>query len=105
MTDKDQSQMSPIDAQLSPTPTVAPSTDNNYPSRGAVDSVTQSKLAVIGVLFLVTGALGLPLLWINRRFSRPERLFWTLVVLMYTLSLIWVTVEIVLWTYQVLFPG
>jgi hypothetical protein len=40
----------------------------------------QNRAAVLAILFLATGALGIPLLWINRKFSSIERVFWAVVV-------------------------
>ena len=42
---------------------------------------------VLAVLFLVTGVLGLPLLWLSRGFRRGQKWFWTVVVTLYTLAL------------------
>ena len=60
----------------------------------------QSKLAVLTVLFCVTGFLGLPLLWVNKRFSNLERVFWTVIVSVYTCTLLAGTVAIIMWMYR-----
>ena len=62
----------------------------------------QNRLAVLALLFLVTGALGLPLLWINRRFSNAERFFWAALVTAYTIGLIWIVFRICMWSYQLI---
>ena len=73
--------VSPIDAQLAQPPMSA--NDTNAPlvaaepdpvgyaqtGGGGTDKLIQNKLAVLACLFFVTGFLGLPLLWMNRRFS------------------------------------
>lgn len=82
---------SPVQADLVNSPT-------------SVEGITQSKFVVLGVLFLVTGALGLPLLWVNRRFSPIERVIWTVAVSTYTLLLIGFTLAVIRWAYQQIFP-
>ena len=62
----------------------------------------QNRTAVLATLFLVTGALGLPLLWYSPVFSRFEKLLWTLMTLMYTSALIGVTWAIIYWCYQLI---
>lgn len=62
--------------------------------------LSQSRLAVLAVLFLVTGFLGLPLLWKNRRFSTIERWFWAITNTIYTGLLIALAIGIVLWSYR-----
>lgn len=64
------------------------------------NNVTQSKIAVLGILFLITGILGLPLLWVNKRFSTFERICWSLVLLAYTIALIGVTIAVLSWLYR-----
>lgn len=54
----------------------------------ADQSLLQSKTAVLAILFLATGALGIPLLWTNQRFSTNERLFWAAAATLYSLSLL-----------------
>ncbi|MEM9644394.1 MAG: hypothetical protein AAF989_05330 [Planctomycetota bacterium] len=68
-------------------------------------SVTQSKLAVLSILFLVTGIFGLPLLWVNKKFSTAERVLWSLLLLAYTIALIGVTIAIFKWFYSFFFGG
>lgn len=104
--------VSPIEAQLAAPPSaVAPmatSTLSDTPGHfgnaptgyGGAEKLIQSKLAVLACLFLVTGFLGLPLLWMNRRFSAAERLLWAIIVTIYTLVLIGLVGAIVIWCYQ-----
>jgi hypothetical protein len=60
----------------------------------------QSRQAVLAILFLMTGFLGIPLLWLNKKFSNAERIFWSIVVTLYTLVLIWLAYRIVMWSYH-----
>ena len=104
--------VSPIDAQLAAPPLsandITVSTLGQAPDPvgyaqtggGGTDKLIQSKLAVLACLFLVTGFLGLPLLWMNRRFSTAERLFWSIVVTIYTLVLIAIVGAVLVWVYR-----
>ncbi|HBV61891.1 MAG TPA: hypothetical protein DEF45_02605 [Rhodopirellula sp.] len=103
---------SPIEAQLAAPPSTAAELDNPAlsnakgsvgnapPGYGGAEKLIQSKLAVLACLFLVTGFLGLPLLWMNRGFSTVERLAWATVVTIYTLALIGLVVAIFFWCYK-----
>lgn len=66
----------------------------------AETSGIQNRLIVLGILFFVTGSLGLPLLWLNRRFSNLERIVWAIVVTAYTILLIWLVVKICIWSFE-----
>lgn len=93
---------SPIEAQLAapPPPTAG---DDPIAGRGATSpagSLLQSKAAVLAILFLATGFLGLPLLWINRRFSTLERIVWSVLVTIYTIALIALAAVILVWSYR-----
>jgi len=97
---------SPIDAQLVASPASShqaamPWVTNAPPARDeGGGNLIQNKLAVLAALFLVTGFLGLPLLWMNRQFSAVERLFWSVVIILYTLILIGITVFVGWWCYH-----
>ncbi|MGB7344682.1 MAG: hypothetical protein WBD20_10735 [Pirellulaceae bacterium] len=60
----------------------------------------QSRFAVLSILFLITGAIGIPLLWVSPQFSRGEQVFWTIVVSLYTLSLLAIAGSVVWWLYS-----
>jgi hypothetical protein len=62
--------------------------------------MAESRWMVLAILFGVTGALGIPLLWISKRFSLAERIFWSIAVLVYTAALLGITAAIVMWTYR-----
>ncbi|MDB4676588.1 hypothetical protein OAF09_00010 [bacterium] len=74
--------------------------DGTTPQKGVISKAMQSRLAVMATLFCVTGALGLPLLWVNEKFSHTERIFWATVVTLYTFALIALVVWICWWSYQ-----
>lgn len=51
-------------------------------------SVLHSRGLILGLLFGVLAVLGLPLLWYSSAFTRSEKLFWSLIVCVYTLVLL-----------------
>lgn len=71
-----------------------PLRDNSL--RSAIDN----PYAVLALLFLVMAALGLPILWMSRGFSRRMKVVWTIVVLLYTLLLLGCTAAVLQWSYQ-----
>ena len=73
---------------------------NRPPSQSALKTITASRPAVLAILFCVTGALGLPLLWKSPSFSKEEKTLWTVIVTIYTFALLCGTGTIVLWAYQ-----
>ena len=97
---------SPIDSQLSAPPTShqsASNADPGDPSAGSASEMVQSRAAVLAILFLVTGALGIPQLWMNQSFSTLERVFWSIVITIYTIALIVIAWMIVVWSYRQIF--
>jgi hypothetical protein len=70
------------------------------------DSVlVQNKVAVLAVLFFVTGFLGLPLLWLSPRFSKVERWMWAILNTIYTCTLIWIVFKICVWSWTRISSG
>lgn len=61
--------------------------------------LVHNKWAVLATLFFVTAALGLPLLWKSRGFSRNEKILWTVVVLIYTGLVFWAFGAVMWWSY------
>lgn len=55
---------------------------------------------LLSMLFFVTAALGLPMLWKSRAFSPLVKVLLTVVVIAYTLLLFWLTWQIMLWSYH-----
>jgi len=47
-----------------------------------------SRGLILGLLFGVLAVLGLPLLWYSSAFTRSEKMFWSLMVSIYTLVLL-----------------
>ncbi|TWU24155.1 hypothetical protein Pla52o_20790 [Novipirellula galeiformis] len=95
---------SPIEAKLSASPSAAGDVPVP-PSPAATPPFQQRRLlqsrgAVLATLFLVTGALGIPLLWMNKAFSNVERYFWALIVSLYTALLIYAAWQICRWSYH-----
>jgi len=109
---RSRSDQSPIDAFTAAPPPpelTADSQPSGTPAASRTKSLSsvwqntlQSRTAVLGTLFLVTGALGLPILWYSPVFSRLEKLFWTLLAIIYTSALIGVTWAILYWCYRLI---
>ena len=76
--------MSNNSGSLEEKPIVAELVDESLETAKANSQGLQNRLTVLAILFFVTGALGLPLLWVNRRFSIREQMIWSLVVTLYT---------------------
>ncbi len=101
---------SPIDAQMAAPPAsyrgshVSTSNPQEKSPEGSeatpFSDLFQSRGAVIAILFLATGALGIPLLWTNRKFSNGERIFWTIAVTIYTILLLVAFCWVMLWSYR-----
>ncbi len=68
--------------------------------QSSLQSLLENKLAVLSMLFLVTGALGIPVLWMSPKFSTFERWLWTILNSIYTAGLIWIVVQICLWSWR-----
>jgi hypothetical protein len=59
--------------------------------------VVDNPWLMIAMLFLVTAALGLPLLWISRGFSPLAKVLLTVAVLIWTALVLWVFYLIMAW--------
>lgn len=64
--------------------------------------VANSRAAVLGILFFVTGVLGLPLLWVSSRFTRTQKIVLSVVVTIYTAALIAGTYAVLAWSWSVI---
>jgi len=53
---------------------------------------------ILGTLFFVTAALGLPVLWISRKFSPLMKVVWTVVVLLYTALILYLFFLVMHWS-------
>lgn len=67
------------------------------PNSRPLDALLNNPWVVIAVLFLATGALGIPLIWVSRAFSWPVKILLTLLVTAYTCLLLWATWLILVW--------
>ncbi len=68
-------------------------------SRSKWHALLDSRPAMFGMLFGVTGFLGIPFLWMSDSFSHTEKIVWSIVVTVYTLILIGAAVAICWWSY------
>ena len=79
---------------------IAPAVSAPHPAaRSKWRALIDSRLAMFGLLFGVTGFLGIPLLLICNGSARTEKIVWSIVVTIYTLILIGVAVAICWWSY------
>lgn len=69
-------------------------------TKSSLHDLAENRAAVFATLFLVTGCLGIPLLWMSSRFSRPERIVWSVIVTLYTAALIALVVAVFIWAYR-----
>jgi hypothetical protein len=83
-------------ASQNPSPNSNQDTDQDF-NQDSDQSLLQSKAAILAILFLGTGALGIPLLWTNQRFNNKERFLWASIAILYSLSLLLFLGWFVLW--------
>lgn len=60
-------------------------------SRTTLREMIDNRVAVVALLFLVTGVLGIPILWMNCRFSLTSKIVLSIVTTVYTAALFWGT--------------
>jgi hypothetical protein len=72
---------------------------------GGWRDVVDHRWLVLALLFFVTAALGLPLLWASRAFSLPAKLALTFVVLAWTALVLWLFLLIMIWCYGQIAPA
>ncbi len=67
------------------------------------DRVAQSldnPWVVLGLLFFVFAACGIPLIWMSRAFSKLGKTVLTIVISLYTVLILWLFWLIMLWAYH-----
>lgn len=64
----------------------------------------RNKLGILLTLFFVAGILGLPLLLLSPVFSRPEKVFWTIAVLIYTAIIFSLFALFLVWAWNQVSP-
>ncbi len=67
---------------------------------GQFEQLLSSRRLIFVLLFAVTGFLGLPILWMSPSFSRLEKVFWSVVNILYTSILIAICVAICYWAWN-----
>ena len=70
----------------------SPATSGANRSQRGPNPLLHNRGLILGLLFGVTAALGLPLLWYSPVFNRREKWFWSAVNIVYTLILIAIAV-------------
>ncbi|NND99261.1 MAG: hypothetical protein HKN47_18230 [Pirellulaceae bacterium] len=104
---------SPIEAKLAAPPPMTSYADTlessidqasgKRDSRKTEGGMFQGRVAVLSILFLVTGAIGIPLLWVSPHFTTGERILWSVIVALYTVALLVLAGGIIWWAYKQLF--
>ena len=61
-------------------------------AESALRTVCDNRWAVLGILFLVMAAFGIPLLWCSRAFSWRGKALLTILVIAYTALIVWLVV-------------
>ncbi len=56
---------------------------------GSLRGLLHNRWAVLGLLFLAMAALGIPVLWASRAFSTRAKILLTIVVILYTILILW----------------
>lgn len=87
----------PLDAAVVDSPSAE--ARQPLPYSGGWREALDNPWLVLGMLFFVTAALGLPLLWLSRGFSNLSKIALTFAVLAWTALLLWLFWLIMLWCY------
>lgn len=85
----------PLDAEIVEVPV-----QSGPPPAQGLRTLIDNPWLLLGVLFFVTAALGLPLLWVSRGFSTGWKVVLTLAVLAWTALVFWVFFLIMAWCYS-----
>lgn len=67
-----------------------------FEDRGLVDR----PWFVLTTVFTLTGAFGIPMILLCRRFSRRQKIVWSLIAFFYTIAMIALLIAILVWSYQ-----
>lgn len=55
---------------------------------------------VLATVFALTGALGIPMICICRGFTFRQKIWWSIVAVLYTAAMIAVLIAVLLWSYR-----
>ena len=69
------------------------------PSESSLRKIADNPYAVIALIFCVTGCLGIPVIMICRGFSRPKKVLWIVISIVYTAFLFVLVGIICAWAY------
>lgn len=84
--------MSPVNPSSAPS-AAAPANESQ------LRKLADNPYAVIALIFFVTGCLGIPVILICRGFSRPQKVMWIVISLVYTALLFFLVGMICVWAY------
>ena len=79
---------------------VKASCSSKPPADARSTSLADNPWAMLAGLFLVTGALGIPLLWLGRAFSTPMKVLLSVLVTLYTAVILWLFWLVMVWCYH-----
>jgi hypothetical protein len=79
---------------------VPPDTCVSGTRAGGKRSPVDNPWVVLTCLFLATGALGIPLLWVSRAFRTPAKVMLSVVVTLYTAFILWLFWLVMMWCYH-----
>lgn len=77
-----------------------PLEDSNDETGASWKEMYDDPWLLLSMLFFVTAALGIPMLWKSRAFSPLGKVLLTVVVIAYTLLLFWLVWQVMLWSYN-----
>ena len=66
-------------------------------SHASWSAALNNRCALVCTLFFVTAALGLPLLWMSRAFSRSAKVWLSIIVTLYTVFILWLFWLVMVW--------
>jgi hypothetical protein len=89
----EQSTASPHETPSNIDPTKAAASADEDP----LGALGRSKLGILVMVFVAAGIMGLPLILYSRKFSRAEKVFWTVVVLLYTIFVFYLLYLFLIW--------
>lgn len=77
-----------------------PSDNTDPASESSVQQIADSPLVLLAILFFATGALGLPLLWRSGAFGRFAKITLSIILTVYTITLLILTAWVIAWGWR-----
>ncbi len=97
----DNTDESPIRAVIAAPPELPPNEHGSgAPREDQLQSKLQSRAVVLFTIFVAAGAFGIPLLWVNKKFTQGERIFWSIASVLYSIGVLWIGAVILIWIWE-----